>query len=234
MPLPTVETPTYSFTLPDSKQKIKYRPFRVKEEKVLLLASESGDVNTIYQAVHDIVLSCTDGKLDIFKSTSIDSEYALIKLRASSVGETMKPELQCIHCESSCSVNIKTDDLVIDDSMKKDNRIKVNESIIIDLKFPSFADELRNSTMQDQVDMVFDSVCSSIDKIYSDEEVFDASDYKKEDIEEFVNNLESDIFTQILEFIKSKPRVKIPVKFVCPNCKKENEFKIEGVDGFFV
>ena len=234
MPLPTVDTPTYSITLPDSKRKIKYRPFRVKEEKILLLASESGDANSIYQAVHDIVLSCTDGKLDIFKSTSIDSEYALIKLRASSVGDTMKPDLQCIHCDNSCSVNINSNDIVIDDSTKIDNRIIVNKSIIIDLKFPSFGEELRNSTMEDQVDMVFDSVYCSIDKIYSDDEVFDASDYKKEEIHEFVNNLESDIFTKILEFIKSKPRVKIPVKFICPSCKKENEFKIEGIDGFFV
>ena len=97
MPLPTIDTPTYTFTLPQSKKKIKFRPFRVKEEKILLLASETKDLNTIYQAVHDIVLSCTDGKLNIFKESALDAEYSLIKLRASSVGDTVKPDMICIN-----------------------------------------------------------------------------------------------------------------------------------------
>ena len=129
MPLPTVESPIHSFKLPDSKKKVSFRPFKVKEEKVLLLAAESGDLNTIYQAVHDIVLSCTDGKFDIFKESSIDSEYALIKLRASSVGDTMKPDLYCTHCQNPCTVKISTNDLFVDKESEKKPRVKVNDKI---------------------------------------------------------------------------------------------------------
>tara|TARA_Y100001937_G_C7069564_1_gene307720 strand:+ start:150 stop:854 length:705 start_codon:yes stop_codon:yes gene_type:complete len=233
MPLPTVEAPTYNLTLPDSKKKLKYRPFRVKEEKVLMLASESGDINTIYQAVHDIVLTCTNGKLNIFKESSIDSEYALIKLRSCSVGDTMKPNLLCAHCNNPCSVKIKADDLVIDDKGSKDNKIEVDKKMIIELRYPSFADEIKNSGIKDQVDMVFDSVCSAIDKIYYEEEIFDAKEYKQNEIEEFVDALDASVFTEIIEFINTKPRVKIPVKFKCPKCENDNEMEVEGMEGFF-
>jgi len=233
MPLPTVDAPKYNFTLPQSKKKITFRPFRVKEEKVLLLAAESGDINTIYQAVHDIVLSCTNDKLNIFKESSVDSEYALIKLRSSSVGDTMKPNLMCVHCENKCSVKIKSDDLVIDDSNQKENRITVSEDMIIELRYPSFAEEIRNTSIEDNIDMVFDSVSSAINKIYYKDEVFDISEYNKEEIESFVDELETNIFTQIIDYIAGKPKVKIPVKFVCPSCEKTTELLLEGMESFF-
>ena len=233
MPLPTLDAPTYNLTLPDSKKKIKYRPFRVKEEKVMMIAAESGDINTIYQAVHDIVLTCTNGKLNIFQESSIDSEYALIKLRASSVGETMKPNLLCAHCNHACPVKIKADDLIIDSEGSKENKIKVDKKMIIELKYPSFAEEIKNSGIKDQIDLVFDSVCCAIDKIYYEDEVFDAKEYKQDEIQEFVDALDASVFSEIIEFINTKPRVKIPVKFMCPKCEKENDMKVEGMDGFF-
>jgi len=234
MPLPTIDTPTYTFTLPQSKKKIKFRPFRVKEEKILLLASETKDLNTIYQAVHDIVLSCTDGKLNIFKESALDAEYSLIKLRASSVGDTVKPDMICVHCEEKNSLKINTNKLVIDDSNEKENKITINDNMVIELKYPSFAEEIRFSTVDDQVDMVFDSVTAAIDKIYYENEIFDASEYKKEELDEFVNSLETETFKDILEFINGKPKVKIPVKFVCQSCNKKNDYLMEGMESFFV
>ena len=233
MPLPTIEAPTYTFTLPDSKKKIKFRPFRVKEEKVLLLASESGDLNTIYQAVHDITLSCTNGKLNIFNESSLDSEYALIKLRSASIGDTVKPDMICSHCEAKNAVKIKSDEFVIDRENEKENKIKVNETMMLELKYPSFVEDIRNSTLEDQVDLVFNSVRSAINKIYYDDEVFDTSEYKEQEIDDFVNNLDTDTFKKILDFVNGKPKVKIPVKFVCSSCEKENEYLLEGMDSFF-
>jgi len=233
MPLPTIDSPTYTLTLPISKRKISYRPFRVKEEKILMIAAESGDLNTIYQAIQQVVLSCTNETLNIFQESSVDSEYALISLRSSSVGETMKPNLVCSHCNESASVKVTSGDLVIDEDKSIDNKIKISENLVIELKYPSFADEVKNGTLQDEVDMVFDSVCTAIDKIYFDDEIFDTEDYKQDELEEFIDNLNAEVFTQIVEYIKTKPTVKIPIEFVCPHCKKKNDQLLEGMESFF-
>ncbi len=233
MPLPTVNAPKYSCVLPQSKKKITFRPFRVKEEKILLLAAESGDLNSIYQSVHDIILSCTDGTLNIFKESSIDSEYALIRLRASSVGETMKPEIDCVHCDNKCSVKISVKDLKIDDSEEKENRIEVSKDMVIELKYPSFAEEIRNNAIDNQIEMVFDSVACSLDKIYYKDEVYDISEYTKKEVKEFVDNLDTEVFKKIVEYVAGKPKVKIPVKFVCPACKKKTDMLLEGIETFF-
>ena len=233
MPLPTIDSPTYTLTLPISKRKISYRPFRVKEEKILMIAAESGDLNTIYQAIQQVVLSCTNETLNIFQESSVDSEYALITLRSSSVGETMKPNLACSHCAESASVKVTCGDLVIDENKSVDKKIEVSENLVIELKYPSFADELKNGTIEDQVDMVFDSVCTAIDKIYFDDEIFDTEDYKQDELEEFIDNLSADKFSEIINFIETKPKVKIPIKFVCPHCKKKNDQLLEGMESFF-
>jgi hypothetical protein len=233
MPLPTVNAPKYSCVLPQSKKKITFRPFRVKEEKILMLAAESGDLNDIYQSVHDIILSCTDGTLNIFKESSVDSEYALIRLRASSVGETMKPHLTCVHCENKCSVKISMKDLIVDNSEEKENRIEVSKDMILELKYPSFAEEIRNDAIDDRLEMVFDSVICSIEKIYFQDEVYDISEYTKEEVKDFVDNLDTDVFKKIVEYLAGKPKVKIPVKFVCPACKKKTDMLLEGIETFF-
>ncbi len=124
-------------------------------------------------------------------------------------------------------------DLIVDNSEEKENRIEVSKDMILELKYPSFAEEIRNDAMDDHLEMVFDSVICSIEKIYFQDEVYDISEYTKEEVKDFVDNLDTDVFKKIVEYVAGKPKVKIPVKFVCPACKKKTDMLLEGIETFF-
>jgi len=244
MALPRVASPTYELKIPSTGQKVKYRPFLVKEEKTLLMAMEAGDNKAMSRAMQDIITSCTEGEVDLKSLASFDIEYFFLQLRGRSVGEvlTINPrrpvDFKC--CEEGtegdiCVVEINIDDIVMDTSEIKASEVNITENIGLKLKFPQietvqkYADEGEDIKSEN----VFKLIIDCIDYIWDGEEIFKAKDSTKKELNDFIESLSSAQFTKIRDFFESMPRLSHEIDWKCPRCEKSKSLIIQGIDAFF-
>ena len=237
MPLPRIATPTYELTLPSSDKKIKFRPFLVKEEKVLILAMESQDSKQIANAVKDILSHCilTRG-IKVEKLSTFDIEYLFLNIRVKSVGEQIEV---MVTCPDDCKTQVPT--LINIDSIKviKDeghNRdIKLDDEFTLRMKYPSLNEFIKSNFDANgmNVDDTFDLISSCIDQVYSEEESWSSSECTKKELTEFVEQLNSSQFKMVEKFFETMPKLSHTVKVTNPNTKKENEIVLEGLQNFF-
>jgi hypothetical protein len=224
--------PYYTMTLPVSKTVVKYRPFLVKEEKILLIALQSGNPNHVIDAVRNMVLSCTDGKLDTRKIPAADSNYAMLQIRAKSIGEEIKPTIKCSGCEGKTPVRISIDKIqtqVIRED--KNPNIKINDDITLVMRYPTIHDL---DPTKDQASMIFNMAYSCVDKIISKDEVYDRGAITEDDVILFIENLMPEQFKQITEYLETAPAVKYEFGFTCPNCKHKMNVSMENLTDFFL
>ena len=224
--------PYYTMTLPVSKTVVKYRPFLVKEEKVLLIALQSGNPNQVIEAVRNMILSCTDGKLDTKKISASDANYAMLQIRAKSVGEEIKPTVKCSSCEGKTPVRISIDKIqtqVIKE--EKNPNIKINDDVTLVMRYPTIHDL---DVSKDETTMIFQMAYSCIDKVIHKEEIYDRGSVTEDDINLFVENLLPDQFKQITDFLDTAPSVKYEFGFTCPNCKNKMNVVMENLTDFFL
>ena len=236
MALPILETATYELTLPSADVKVKYRPFLVKEEKVLLQALEANDDVEIKNAIKDIVSTCTFGQVDAGKLPTFDLEYIFLQIRAKSVGETATIRLLCPDDKETYTnkeIDLTKVDVQVDDSHS--NEIKVNDKIKIIMKYPTIdtVDPKKNIRGM-KTEQVFDMIASCIHSIYDGEQQHNIKDYAKEELDKFIENLDRATFDKINKFFETMPQLRHEVEIENPKTKVKSKVVLKGAQDFFV
>lgn len=229
MPLPVLEAPKYSLVVPSTKKMIQYRPFLVKEEKILMIAQESSDPNQIEDAIKDVVGSCTFEKLDVDSLTTYDLEYILLRLRQKSVGETSTFSLSCPHCETSNEISLNLEDVAIDfPETVPDNKVKLSKDVGITLSPVS----IKRMGKIDQND--FNGVISMvIETIYDNDNVYSVESVEKKELDAFIDSFTHKNLEDIENFIKNQPTLRHNIDYKCSECGHENSHTLEGIQSFF-
>ena len=237
MPLPKISTPTYDLTVPSSGKKIKYRPFLVKEEKVLIIAMESQDDKQIAQAVKDVLDSCILTKgISVDKLATFDIEFLFLNIRGKSVGEEVEVLVTCPDDDKTkVPVRVNLDHIKIVKSDEHQRDISLDDKLFMRMKYPAMGEFVKsNFSVDTQVDDTFDLVCSCIEQVYSEDESWAASDCTKEELNEFLEQLDSKQFKKIEKFFETMPKLSHTIKVINPNTKVENKIVLEGLNAFFV
>ena len=238
MPLPTISTPTYELTLPSSNRKIKYRPFLVKEEKILILAMESQDTKQIARSVKDVIAKCiiTRG-IKVEKLSTFDIEYLFLNIRGKSVGEQIEVMVTCPDDgKTQVPMSINIDSIKIQKDEKHSTDITLDDTYTLRMKYPSLNEFIKNnfgSAENMGVDDTFDLIASCIDQVYSDEESWTSDECTKKELSDFVESLNSSQFKLVENFFLTMPKLSHKIKVTNPNTKVESDVTIEGLQSFF-
>ena len=239
MPLPKIATPTYELELPSTGQSIKYRPFLVKEEKVLVIALESEDNKQITTAIKAVLKSCILTKgVKVESLPTFDIEYLFLNIRGKSVGEELEVNVICPDDgETTVPVVINLDEIEVQKDENHSNKIKIDDSIMMELKYPSLDQFIKNNfdfNDKNAMDQSFDLIASCIDKVYTEDEVWATADCTKKEVKEFLESMNSQQFKDIEAFFESMPKLSHTIKVTNPNTKVESDVVLEGLASFFV
>ena len=231
MPLPKIATPTYELVLPSSDRKIKYRPFLVKEEKILIIAMESEDMKQITTAIKSVINNCILSRgIKVEKLSTFDIEYLFLNIRGKSVGEHVEVVVTCPDDEKTqVPVLIPLDEIQIKKDPKHNKNIKLDDKLTMRMKYPSMNEFVKsNFNLDDDI-----TVEQSFDLIYNEEESWSASDCTKKEMTDFLDQLNSKQFKEVEQFFDTMPKLSHTVKVMNPKTKVENKIVIEGLSSFF-
>jgi hypothetical protein len=238
MPLPKIATPTYELELPSTEQKIKYRPFLVKEEKLLVLALESEDTKQITTAIKTVIKSCIETKnIKVESLPTFDIEYLFLNIRGKSVGEEIEVNIICPDDEETVvPIKINVDDIQVQKNPEHNNKIKLDDSIMMEMKYPSLEQFIKSNfdlSADSTMDQSFELIGSCIDKIYTEDEVWVAADVTKKELMEFLDQMNTSQFKQIEKFFETMPKLSHKIKVKNPKTEVESEVVLEGLSSFF-
>ena len=242
MPLPKVNAPTFELKLLSNSKTVKYRPFLVKEEKSLLVALENGNDKDVIATVKEVLKSCiiTRG-IKVDDLPSFDLEYLFLNIRGKSVGETVDLIVTCQDDgETTVPLTINMSDIQLTEDDDHSDTIKLDDNLLMKLKYPSYQTFVDNNFLRtdiqetDRIDKAFDAVVDSIDQIYTDDEMWAASDCTKKELLKFIEQLNSKQFSEIEKFFSTMPKLQYKGKVVNPKTNVESEVVIEGLANFFV
>ena len=238
MPLPTIVTPTYELELPSTGKKVKYRPFLVKEEKLLVLALETENTKDISTAIKTVLKSCIQSRgVKVENLPTFDIEYLFLNIRGKSVGEEVEVNLIAPDDEvTEVPVTIDIDDIKIQKSEDHNKKVKLDDALMMEMKYPSLDQFIQsNFDFGDEVsmDQSFDLIASCIDKIYNEEEVWSTADCTKKEVKEFLEQMNSMQFKEIEKFFETMPKLSHSVTFTNPKTKVESTVVLEGLSSFF-
>ena len=238
MPLPKIATPVYELELPSTGQTIEYRPFLVKEEKVLVIALESEDTKQITTAIKNVIKNCIRTKgVKVEDLPTFDIEYLFLNIRGKSVGEEIEVNVTCPDDGvTQVPITINLDDIQVQKNEDHSNRIKVDDSIMMEMKYPSLDQFIKNNFDFDDknaMDQSFELIATCIDKVFTEDEVWAVEDCSKKEIVDFLEQMNSSQFKEIEKFFETMPKLSHSIKVKNPKTKKENEVVIEGLAGFF-
>lgn len=238
MPLPKIATPTYELELPSTKETIQYRPFLVKEEKLLVLALEGENTKEITTAIKNVIKSCIHTKgIKVEILPTFDIEYLFLNIRGKSVGEEIEVNIICPDDgETYVPVKINIDDIKVKESEKHTNKIKVDSAIVMEMKYPSLDQFIKSNfdfNSNDTMNQSFDLVATCIDKIYNEQEVWVAADCTKKELVEFLEQMNSSQFKEIEKFFETMPKLSHEVKVINPKTDVESTVVLEGLSSFF-
>ena len=240
MPLPTVATPTYELKLPSSNKKIKYRPFLVKEEKVLIIALESKSQTEITNAVKDVLKQCILTKdVNVDSLPTFDIEYIFLNIRAKSIGEAIKVLVTCPDDgETEVPVTIYVDEIKVVKSKEHKTDIVLDDNMTLRMKYPSINQFIEtnfdtNEDPKESVNKTFKIISECIDTIYTQEDAWDAKDYTSKERVEFVEQLNSKQYKEVEKFFSTMPKLSHKIQITNPNTKKKSTVVLEGLADFF-
>jgi len=239
MPLPKINTPTYDLTLPSTGKKIKYRPFLVREEKILIMAMESENMSEITNAIVQILSDCILTKdVKVESLATFDIEYLFLNVRAKSVGETVDVNITCPDDgETEVEMSIDIDTIKIQKTRGHKNIIKLDDELSMKLRYPSLEQFVENNfeTAEgtSEVGQSLSMITSCVDMIYNAEESWEASDYSKKELDEFIEQLNTKQFKQIEKFFTTMPKLSHKIAVKNPKTGVESEVVLEGLASFF-
>ena len=233
MALPKLnDSPKYDLIIPSTKNKVRFRPYLVKEEKVLMMASESGDPAAAMNAIVDTITACISEELQPDQLTTFDVEYMFTQIRAKSVGEVSRIQINCSECGTANEVDIPLDEIEM--NVKDiDHVIQLTDDIKLKMRWPTYIDVL-NSDLKDknETEGTFAMLIECIDKVMTEEESMNFKDEPREARMDFVESLTATQFTAIRGFIEQMPRMRYDLKYKCKNCGHEHQQTLEGMQDF--
>jgi hypothetical protein len=238
MPLPKIATPTYELELPSTSQTIRYRPFLVKEEKLLVIALESEDTKQITTAIKTVIKNCIETKgIKVETLPTFDIEYLFLNIRGKSVGEEIEVNIICPDDgETTVPVKISVDDIKVQRNEDHDNKIKLDSHLMMEMKYPSLDQFIKNNfdlSDNNALEQSFELVASCVDKIYNEEEVWSTADVTKKELMEFLDQMNTTQFKQIEKFFETMPKLSHTVKVKNPKTEVESDVVLEGLSSFF-
>ena len=238
MPLPKIATPTYTLELPSLEKEINYRPFLVKEEKLLVLALESEDNKQITTAIKTVIKNCISTKgIKVETLPTFDIEFLFLNIRGKSVGEVLEVNIICPDDEvTEVPITIDLDDIQVHKVDDHTNQIKIDNNIMMEMKYPSLDQFIKNNfdfKEGNQMDQSFDLIASCIDKIYTEDEVWSTADCTKKEVKEFLESMNSSQFKDIEKFFETMPKLQHTITVKNPKTKVESDVVLEGLASFF-
>ena len=237
MPLPKSTTPVYELELPSTKKKIKYRPFLVKEEKVLILDLESEDMKQVTDAVKNVLTACIQTRgVKVDKLSTFDIEYLFLNVRGKSVGEVIDVNVTCPDDgETTVETQINIDDIKVFTDEDHTRDIELDNNLTLRMRYPSLNEFIKNNFAQGEmnVDEGFEIIANCIEQVFNEEESWSATDCSKKELLDFVENLTTAQFTRVEKFFLTMPKLTHTVKVTNPKTEVENEIVLEGLASFF-
>jgi len=238
MPLPKIATPTYELELPSTGQTIKYRPFLVKEEKLLVLALESEDTKQITTAIKTVIKSCIETKgIKVETLPTFDIEYLFLNIRGKSVGEEIEVSIICPDDEeTTVPVKINVDDIKVQKNEEHNKQIKLDDNIMMEMKYPSLEQFIKSNfdfSSDNTMEQSFELIASCVDKIFTEDEVWAAADVTKKELIEFLDQMNSIQFKEIEKFFETMPKLAHNIKVKNPVTGVQSEVTLEGLSSFF-
>jgi len=238
MPIPTIATPTYELELPSSGQTIKYRPFLVKEEKLLVLALESESTKEISTAIKAVLKNCIQSRgIKVENLPTFDIEYLFLNIRGKSVGEEIEVNLIAPDDgETSVPVKINIDDIKVQKKEGHSKQIKLDDHLMMEMRYPSLEQFIKSNfdfSGESGMDQSFELIATCIDKIFNEEEVWTTADCTKKEISDFLEQMNSVQFKQIEKFFETMPKLSHEITFTNPNTGVESTVVMEGLSSFF-
>ena len=238
MPLPKIATPTYELELPSTGKTIQYRPFLVKEEKLLVIALESEDNKQITNAIKAVLRACVLTKgIKVENLPTFDIEYLFLNIRGKSVGEELDVNIICPDDEvTEVAVKIDLDDIQVQRDEKHTNKIKLDDKLMMEMKYPSLDEFIKSNfdfNDRNQMDQSFQLIASCIDKVYSEDEAWATADCTKKEVNEFLESMNSSQFKEIETFFTTMPKLSHTINVKNPKTKVESDVVLEGLASFF-
>ena len=238
MPLPKIATPTYELVLPSTDETVQYRPFLVKEEKLLVLALESEDNKQITTAIKSVLKNCVQTKgIKVEQLPTFDIEFLFLNIRGKSVGEELEVNIVCPDDGATqVTVDINLDDIQVQKNEDHTKQIKIDEDLMMEMKYPSLDQFIKNNfdfNEKNQMDQSFQLIASCIDKIYNKDEVWATADFTKKEVNDFLEQMNSSQFKQIETFFETMPKLSHTISVTNPKTKVESDVVLEGLASFF-
>lgn len=234
MPLPKLVAPTYELVLPSTEQKIKYRPFLVREEKILLLAMESEDEKQMTEAVKTILKNCILSKVKVEELPVFDIEYIFLNIRSKAVGEEIELNVTCPDDgDTQVKVKLNIDDIQVTKPEGHNRIIKLNDTVTIQMKYPSMETFIKNNfSGSGNVDDVFSLASSCIEQVAEGEDVYETKSFSKKELNDFMESMDTAQFLKLQDFFETMPRLSHTIKVTNPSTKVESEVVLEGLANF--
>jgi hypothetical protein len=232
MSLPRLDVPTYQVILPSTNNPVSFRPFLVKEHKVLLTMQEA-DNDEVVRIVKELVDVCTFNKLEINKLPHFDIEYLFMHLRAKSIGEIVDVIITCANCEEKYDSSFNIESIKVERKEGITNKVKISDTTILEFKYPNF-DDVIGLFNSDDISTIIDMVASCLVGVVHGNEYYETKMEKKEDVEEFLMSMTKEQFSKVEEYFVNSPKIVQVVESDCPHCKHHNTSRIEGIRNFFV
>ena len=226
-----VATPTFQELVPSSKKKITIKPFKVGDEKVLLLASESKDNKQMIRALKQVIDNCTDDSVDVSELTTYDLEYLFVKLRAVSVGENADIGVKCTKCETTNKISVDLSKLEVNFDPEHKTTVKINDNLGFEMKYVDLEDV--SEVSDENIDSIMDIVAKSVKTVYYGDETFDVGPAEIKDVKNIIDQLTTSQFTELQDFFTKAPKLRKDITFTCGSCNEHNEQKLEGLASFF-
>lgn len=233
MALPKLNSAKYDLIIPSTGQEVEFRPYLVKEEKILMIALESQDQRQIIRAVKDVIKGCVFSEINVDKLALFDIEYIFLNLRSKSVGESIELKTKCSECETVNDFSIKIPDIK-PPVIENENVIELTDTIGVTMRYPSITD-IEKMKMEDMksVDGISELIMKCIDSVYDDDGVYDSKSYTDKELREFIDSFNTEQFMKLAGFFNDLPTIKLDHKFNCISCKKANEVPLRGLQSFF-
>ena len=233
MVLPVINTPTYTLAIPSTKEEITYRPFLVKEEKILLIAMETGGEGDLINALKQIVNNCVENELDLNKLATFELEYIFLKLRAKSVGEVATINVTCPDDnETQVPIEVNLEEVEVTFPEDHSNRVELTDTIGLTMKYPDFS--LALVTGETNTEYLFKMIRGCIAQITEGETVHERVDFNDEELDTFLDSLNSKQLEGVQKFFETMPKLRHEIMVTNPKTKKESKVTLEGLDAFFV
>jgi len=229
MPLPKLNTPVYEAILPSTEKVIKFRPFLVKEEKVLLTAMEDGSQTALMNAIKIIIKNCIQGNLDIERLPLFDIEYLFLKLRSKSVGEISEIGLKCTteNCDSVSQLSVNIDEIEVTKPEGHNRKIMISDEIGVMMSYPV----MKTSGITEEDGMAIVKDC--IEMIFTEEETHERDSFTPKELDEFIDSMDTKQFAKIKEFFDTMPKLEHTINYKCEKCGEDKEVTLQGLDSFF-